>query len=87
MFQQRDGGARQLPTRVRNYFKSAQPVRVLRRPPRDMFPQQEAKSFLASSRKSAPPRFQRVAKSPAMNEDSGLASLLSSRGNVIRDDR
>jgi len=43
--------ARQLPTRVRNYFKSAQPVRALRRPPRDMFPRQEAKSFLASSRK------------------------------------
>lgn len=50
----RRGGARQLPTRVRNYFKSAQPVRALRRPPRDMFPRREAKSFLASSRKSQP---------------------------------
>jgi len=54
VFQRRDGGARQLPTRVRNYFKSAQPVRALRRPPRDMFPRREAKSFLPSSREERP---------------------------------
>jgi len=63
VFQRRDGGARQLPTRVRNYFKSAQPVRALRRSPRDMYPRQEAKSCLPSSRKGLPLRFRRDAES------------------------